>query len=473
MTVTSFCANLFQDHKELYQILSVGKQQSIAKDCPQIVSISQEMQQLEPLAVLQAIAKPNQLQFYWENRRKQEAIAAIDAAVSLQVEGRDRFQKAQQFIQYSLKNTISNGTSNLPFSGSHFFCGFTFFENNLTIDAPFPSATIFLPRWQVSLRKSTCVLVANIEINSKANLDLLVEDLCTQCRTISWSSHSLVDRNETELVQLIKQDSNNAEWFKLAVSSALKSIHTNQFSKIVLANAIDVISPLPFNLINSLKNLRKRHPDCYIFSTSNGQGQNFIGASPERLLSIRNNQLVTDSLAGSAPRGKTRGEDAAFAHQLLISEKERREHQFVLNFIVKRLSQLGLMPQLLPTPQLLQLSNIQHLWTPVQSSVPANVHPLDIVEKLHPTPAVAGVPRDIVLRHILHYEQFDRCLYAAPLGWVDYQGNSEFIVGIRSALIEGSKARLYAGAGIVAGSDPEKELLEIQLKLQALLRALA
>jgi menaquinone-specific isochorismate synthase len=82
MTVTSFCANLFQDHKELYQILSVGKQQSIAKDCPQIVSISQEMQPLT-LGCLQAIAKPNQLQFYWENRRKQEAIAAIDAAVSV------------------------------------------------------------------------------------------------------------------------------------------------------------------------------------------------------------------------------------------------------------------------------------------------------------------------------------------------------------------------------------------------------
>jgi menaquinone-specific isochorismate synthase len=473
MTVTSFCANLFQDHKQLYQILSVGKQQSIAKDCPQIVSISQEMQRLDPLAVLQAIAKPNQLQFYWENRRKQEAIAAIDAAVSLQVEGCDRFSKAQQFIQHCLKNTISNGILNLPFSGSHFFCSFTFFENNLTVDTPFPSATVFLPRWQVSIQNDTCVLVANVEISSKVNLELLVESLCRQFRTISWSGHSLANSNETKLAQLIKQDSNNTEWFKLAVSSALKSIQTNQFSKVVLANAIDVLSPQPFNLINSLKNLRKRHPDCYIFSTSNGKGQNFIGASPERLISIHNKQLVTDALAGSAPRGKTRGEDAAFAHQLLLSPKERREHQFVLDFITKRLAQLELVPQLLPTPQLLQLSNIQHLWTPIQALVPTDVHPLDIVAKLHPTPAVAGVPTDVVLRHILHYEHFDRGLYAAPLGWVDYQGNSEFIVGIRSALIEGSKARLYAGAGIVAGSAPEKELVEIQLKLQALLRALA
>ncbi|HBL13715.1 MAG TPA: isochorismate synthase, partial [Cyanobacteria bacterium UBA11162] len=193
--------------------------------------------------------------------------------------------------------------------------------------------------------------------------------------------------------------------------------------------------------------------------------------------------LVTDALAGSAPRGKTAMEDANFANQLLSSEKERREHQFVLNFIAQRLSQFGLFPQLPPTPQLLKLSNIQHLWTPIQAELlNNNVHPLEIVAELHPTPAVAGVPTQIAQAQIRRYEPFDRSLYAAPLGWVDYQGNCEFIVGIRSALIETANpaknhtqtycARLYAGAGIVAGSDPNKELAEIQLKLQALLKAL-
>jgi menaquinone-specific isochorismate synthase len=125
-----------------------------------------------------------------------------------------------------------------------------------------------------------------------------------------------------------------------------------------------------------------------------------------------------------------------------------------------------------PTPQLLQLLNIQHLWTPIQANVPTGVHPLEIVAELHPTPAVAGTPREISQEQIRRYETFDRGLYAAPLGWVDHRGNSEFIVGIRSALIDGDRARLYAGAGIVAGSDPDKEVAEIQLKLQALLKAL-
>ena len=92
--------------------------------------------------------------------------------------------------------------------------------------------------------------------------------------------------------------------------------------------------------------------------------------------------------------------------------------------------------------------------------------------QLHPTPAVAGAARDIACAEIRRYENFERGLYAAPLGWVDAEGNCEFIVGIRSALIDGDRARLYAGAGIVAGSDPDKEFAEVQLKLQALLKAL-
>jgi menaquinone-specific isochorismate synthase len=472
MSVTPYRTNLFQDHKELYQLLFRGKQQSVEKDCPQIVSISQEIEQLDPLSVLQTLARPNQLHFYFEKRSNNEAIAAIDAVAFIKIEGINRYQKSQSFIKYCLANIISNCHLSLPFAGPHFFCSFTFNDEKLSVDSPFHPATVFLPRWQISIRKNSCVLVANIEVDYKTNLEVLLESFCTRLKIISWSGHRLSNINKKPQNKFIKQATQNAEGFKLSVLSALESIQAKQFSKIVLANAIDVVSLLPFNLVNSLNNLRSRYPDCSVFSINNGKGKTFIGASPERLISIQNHQLVTDALAGSAPRGKTAIEDAEFAHRLLSSEKERREHQFVLDFITERLSYLGLVPHLLPTPQLRQLSNIQHLWTPIQAQIPIDVHPLDIVAQLHPTPAVAGVPRDIALRHIRRYEHFDRCLYAAPLGWIDHQGNSEFIVGIRSALIDGSQARLYAGVGIVAGSDPDKELVEIQLKLQALLKAL-
>lgn len=482
MTVSPYLTNLFQDRQELYQLLTRGKQQAIAKDCPQIVSISQEIPLVDPLAILQTIAQPNQLQFYFEQSVSSAAIVAIESAISLKTLGKNRFNISQDFIQSVMANTTCHGQLNLPFSGPHFFCSFTFFEDKLPLDAPFPSATIFLPRWQISSYKNQSILVANIEINHQVNLESILKNIWNDLKLINSSHRCLHHLNNGKQNQSIQQDLQNRDRFKSSVSSALKLIEANQLRKIVLANAIDVVSPQPFNLVNSLDNLRQLHPDCYIFSTSNGKGHNFIGASPERLISIRNNQLVTDALAGSAPRGKTATEDADFADRLLSSEKERREHQFVLDFITQHLSQLGLIPQHLSTTQLLKLSNIQHLWTPIQSQLPIGVHPLEIVEKLHPTPAVAGVPTKIAQAQIRQYEICDRSLYAAPLGWVDYQGNCEFIVGIRSALIEchhlshsrahAYRARLYAGAGIVAGSDPNKELAEIQLKFQVLLKAL-
>ena len=222
----------------------------------------------------------------------------------------------------------------------------------------------------------------------------------------------------------------------------------------------------------ALPRLRSQHPDCYIFSFSGTDNAHFIGASPERLLSIHQGRLVTDALAGSAPRGNTAVADHAVGQQLLKTAKEQREHQLVLDFIAQRLRAQGLQPRYSTPPGLLRLSHIQHLHTPICADLPDHVSPLTLVEALHPTPAVAGVPAATACDFIRQDESCDRGLYAAPLGWVDPQGNSEFIVGIRSALIQDNRARLYAGAGIVAGSDPARELAEIQLKLQALAEAL-
>lgn len=469
MPVLPCRANLFLDYKELYRVL-LACQQKCPRDSTQTVSISFEISQVDPLAVLHKVTKPDQLNFYFENRGKGEAIAAIDAVAKLKIEGKGRFLNAQQFIKSCLANTITIKDINQPEAGPHFFCSFTFFDENAQADYPFPAATVFLPLLQVARYRDRCVLIVNLVIDADIDIEIIFQDLWENIQKIITSEVSS-NRENNWSREFIKQDVTGIDKFKRSVCFSLESIRSNHLNKIVLAHALDVSSSVPFNLFQSLKNLRRLHPDCYIFSTSNGKGQNFIGASPERLISIHNQKLMTDALAGSAPRGKTAAEDANLANCLLISEKEKREHRVVIDFITQHLSQLGIVPQQLPR-RLRQLSNIQHLWTPIQAKVPINVHPLEIVAELHPTPAVAGAARDIACTGIRRYESFERGLYAAPLGWVDYQGNSEFIVGIRSALIDGARARLYAGAGIVAGSDPDKEVAEIQLKFQALLKAL-
>jgi len=441
-------------------------QDSHGRQTTKIISFSQKIDPIDPLAVLAHCARSSQLHFYWENPSQEEAIVAFGSVDYYTIESRERFKKSQKFTQDCLKQTLSIGDLHLPGAGPHLFCSFSFFPEQNKKSA-FAGATIFLPSWHVTRKKEDFVLVVNIPISEAYNLRKKVENIQEQLQKINRAKKQIKIYKKAK----IKSTKNHQQDFTDSVKSALEAIKENKFKKIVLAQVLDLVAEDDFNVIAALEKLRKSHPDCYIFSVSNGKGQNFLGASPERLLSIENQQLLTDALAGSASRGKTAEEDREIALTLLKSEKERREHQAVSEYITKRLWELGLEPES-GELQLLKLSNIQHLWTPIKAALAGNFHPLEIVAQLHPTPAVAGVPTGLACEEIRRYENFERGLYAAPLGWLDYQGNGKFIVGIRSALIQGNQARLYAGAGIVEGSDPDKEFAEVQLKLQSLLKAL-
>lgn len=457
------------DYQELYQFLLACQQKCLLKNCRQFISIPIAIEQVDPLIIFENFAKQEQLNFYFENRGKQEAIAAIDAVAQLQIEGRNRFTKVQDYIKTCLANTVTFDKLNNSSTEPRFFCSFSFFDNNES-NYPFPAATVFLPRWQISRYSDRTILIANLVVDENTNLPALIPQLKSDIKHILSLDYQ--KNKYSHPSKLHAKDVRDVNKFRQTILSALESIQAKKINKIVLAQALDVWSAKDFSLFNSLDNLRRNHPNCYVFSISNSKGQNFIGASPERLISIRDRQLVIDALAGSAPRGKTAIADKELANLLLNSDKEKREHKVVIDFITQHLEQLGIKANIL-APRLRQLANIQHLWTPIEAKIPHNVHPLEIVAQLHPTPAVAGAARDIACQEIRRYENFERGLYAAPLGWIDAQGNSEFIVGIRSALINGDRATLYAGAGIVAGSDPDKEIAEIQLKLQALLKALA
>jgi menaquinone-specific isochorismate synthase len=461
--------HLSNNERELQQFFLGLQEKSSRKHQTQIVSYSLKIDPIDPLSILAAIAPSNRVHFYWENTNQQEAILGYEVAKSFEIESGDRFAKSQKFIEECLNRTVRIGDLGIPGSGPYLFCSFTFFDSLQNRHSPFPRATIILPVYQIIKTKEDCVLVINLVIDRELELPDLLKEIQNKLQAFTQLTKNF--SNEQNKPNEPETNLKTLETFKSSVASALKSIQNEQFSKIVLAHALDVISIAPFKIAESLNNLRQNYPDCYIFSLANGKGQHFIGASPERLISIRDRELITDALAGSAPRGKNATEDDNFAKKLLSSKKEKREHQAVTEYITQRLSQLGLKPQRSPL-KLLKLSNIQHLWTPIYAQLPSTIHPLEIVAKLHPTPAVAGVPTEIACQQICHYEMFDRALYAAPIGWIDYRGNAEFVVGIRSALIEKNRARLYAGAGIVAGSDPDKEMAEIQLKFQALLKAL-
>lgn len=443
---------------------------AVTKDT-EIVSFAAQIPSIDPLLCLQEFGHTNTLHFYWENRSKQEAVAAWGICRQDYSGANARFDEAQNFIQDCFEQIIREGESNLALGKPSVFCSFTFFADPKDSE-PFKSGTLFLPRFQIVKKNKNCCFIINYPLPKGHSKQEFVNHTQQKLNNINWSSLEQLDiAEENTLLSKERDQTQDTDYFKSVVTSALDSIAADDFSKIVIAHTTDIQSAAPFKIIQSLDNLRTLHPDCYIFSTSNGKGHNFIGASPERLLSVQNRQLVTDALAGSAPRGVNSTEDLHLANMLLKNRKEKREHKAVSDFMLERLRSMGLKPQQLPL-QLLKLSNIQHLWTPIYAHLPPDIEPLEIVALLHPTPAVAGVSTKVACERIRHYEKFDRSLYAAPLGWIDYDGNCEFIVGIRSALINGDRARLYAGAGIVSGSNPDKEFDEVQLKLQSLLRAL-
>ena len=260
--------------------------------------------------------------------------------------------------------------------------------------------------------------------------------------------------------------------YRAAVALAIAHLATGEFRKIVLARAQDVTAAQALHPLQLLNGLRQRFPDCYAFSLANGRGQSFIGASPERLVRVSKGVLETEALAGSVRRGATASEDAALAGALLHSDKDVREQREVLEDIVARLAPHGLALDFPAQPQVRRLANVQHLHTPVSAALPERVRLLDVLSALHPTPAVGGSPRAAALARIRDLEGFPRGLYAGALGWLNARGGGEFFVGIRSALIDGPTARVYAGAGIVTGSTPEKEFAETELKFKAMLDAL-
>ncbi|MDX2239333.1 MAG: isochorismate synthase [Leptolyngbyaceae cyanobacterium bins.302] len=400
------------------------------------------------------------------------AIAALNSVLQFQTQDTQRFAQVKHFIQATLADVIMAGALTEKNSGPTFFCSFSFQNKPSNLRPPdFSGATVFLPEWQVSNQNRAGLATHNLIIDRQTSLEKTAEKIWQMLHQIQTIQPSFTPASAQYSEQWQHQEVATTETFKRSVRSALQSIQAQQFNKIVLAHAVDVVSANPFHPVACLNNLRQLYPNCYLFAVHNGMGQAFLGASPERLVWVQNRQLITDALAGSAPRGQTLREDALLATALLNSEKDNYEHQVVVDFITQKLTALGLTPQLSPL-KLLQLSNIQHLHTPIQATLPASVHLLDVLAELHPTPAVAGLPRDVACAEIDRQEPFERSLYAAPIGWVNHRGEGEFAVGIRSALIDGCRARLFAGAGIVAGSDPERELAEVQLKLQALLAAL-
>ncbi len=437
---------------------------------PKLVSISLAVDALDPLAVLESIFEPAEPHFYTERPSIESAIAGAEIAVAHEANGPGRFASVQRFIDDTLADTIAVGDVAAPFGGPHFFASFAF-SDETELGEPFPAASVFVPRWQVARAGPTTTAVANLLVTAESDLAALSERV--------WRAHGKFGRFRygeepatSAAAGAPRYMARETGDYRAAVARGLERIGAGEFRKIVLARAIELTASEPLHPLRVLNGLRQRFPECYSFSRANGRGQSFIGASPERLVRVSKGVLETEALAGSMRRGTSASEDAVLASALLASDKDLREQKEVLDDIIARLNPLGLVLEVPARPEVRRLANVQHLRTPVRSPLPEAVRLLDVLAALHPTPAVGGSPREPAVARIRELEGFPRGLYAGTLGWLNARGGGEFFVGIRSALVDGATARVFAGAGIVAGSTPDKEFAETDLKFKAVLDAL-
>jgi menaquinone-specific isochorismate synthase len=257
-----------------------------------------------------------------------------------------------------------------------------------------------------------------------------------------------------------------------AVAAAVRRIRDGQLSKVVLARDLHATAARDFDVRIILQRLTERYPDCFTFACGN-----LVGATPELLIRRQDDDVSSLVLGGTVPRGRDAAEDARLGAALLASAKEREEHEYAVVGVRSVLAERCDRLQVDPGPSLVRFANVQHLATWITGRLNARQSGSDhsvlaLADALHYTPAVCGTPAEAAMELIRDLEQMDRGRYAGPVGWVDARGNGEWGIALRCAEVDGRRARLFAGCGIVAGSDPAAELAETQAKFAVMQFAL-
>lgn len=263
-----------------------------------------------------------------------------------------------------------------------------------------------------------------------------------------------------------------AIWHRM-VSGTLRRIRDGEAEKVVLARTMEVDPPHPVEPLDLVMALWEENHGSHVFLFEPGPGSALVGAAPETIATVVNGVVRSTAVAGSIGVGADSVETAQLARELYNSDKDRAEHDFVVQDMVARLSALGCTVRRDVAPHVLTLARIQHLETKIAATIPDALTLLDILASLHPTPAVCGMPRNVARSILTESEVFDRGWYAGPVGWFGSDGKGIFVPALRSAVGTGSRWRLFAGGGIVAGSDPALEWEETELKFQPVLRAMA
>jgi len=414
--------------------------------------------------------------FYWSRPAKQELRIGLGQAWSLSAGGQQRLG----FLDATLQNLGQRWLIHSPDGltpGPAVFAGFAFDPSD-SMQGPWtglPNALLRVPEVLLERRGAECRLTFSAPADQQVEPERWSE---------RWLKH--VDQLARRILALpatpwqsrpplsweyIDQRDSQAQWSQ-HVGKALEAIAGAGLNKLVLTRRVHIHASRTLELGRILAQLEARNPDCIHFAVPVAH-RTLIGATPERLVCVQEGTAVADAIASTEPRDRQLALADSDTTELFDNRKARREHQLVVRAIAEALGPISTELVIPEHPHLMTLPNVHHLWSPIRARLRRGVTLLAAAQRLHPTPAVGGTPRRAAAAWLRAHNEQDRGWYTGALGWLAPQGSGELAVVLRCGLIDEREALLFAGAGIVDGSDALQEYHETQWKLQSMLEAIA
>ncbi len=439
-----------------------------------LVSVTTESEIADPTSAVFASRLAGDRWFCWEQPdRDGFALAGLGSAHEAVSRGPGRFADLVAECAAITRGRLADEPEGLPAgAGPVWVAGFAFDPagGDTSPWSSFPPALAVLPELSLLRSGGRSWLTLSAVVGPGAGARETQERLARRLASLSESPLPMLDPHPSGETRITSATPPGR--YEDAVAAAAEMIAAGRLEKVVLAREVVVEAPAAHDPAATFGALRELFPSCFCFCAGSPEGA-FLGASPELLVRRRGASAAAVALAGSTRRSADPAVDDHLGEQLLRSAKNRREHEIVTRRIERTLGPRSVWVEAEAEPVLVRVANIQHLATPVHAQLAEPLSALELAALLHPTPAVGGEPGAAALEAIAELEGMDRGWYAGPLGWMDAAEDGELCVALRSALLRDRTAHLYAGAGIVADSDPSAELAETELKLEALLPLLA
>ena len=455
------------EKKQIDRLLDNAIDRAKINKTAQIVSVTEKIDPVDPHVFFEQAKYLEKNRLFWASVPNDFYLVGAGITISMHADN-NYYQNIESQWKQLLKDAIIHNEYEHPGTGPIAIGAFPFdsTSSQTALWENFNGSHFTVPTYLLTKNKEEFYLTVNLQVTDKDDKQKLQEEVEKQ------KKHLLAPQKVEQVLPITtsKSESDPKKWKEL-VKLATEKINQGLAAKIVIARKMEVTFAEQPAIVSILKELTNNQTLSYVFAIEQ-EGDCFIGATPERLVRIDNQQLFSTCLAGTAPRGKSKLEDDKIGQTLWNDEKNREEHDYVVRMIQGALEKYCDAIDIPDEPVVYPLKNLQHLYTPVVANLKDGFTIFDIVKDLHPTPALGGLPRESSLTFIREHESLDRGWYGAPIGWLDAYSNGEFAVAIRSAIISDKKATLFAGCGVVKSSDPEAEYEETMVKFTPMLTAL-